>query len=514
MSKEKDLNKKKEIGKKSENDKKEQVSKSKQTNKKVEKNTKKEIDKKIEKTNEKKSNKKIEKKDEKKSTKEVKINKETKSNKKIKLKKEKIFRFVSVIFLGFLFIFFSSRLVYNYILENVVNKNKPTSSLLSDKIILNINKENISYSGDKTILKGQINNNYISYSGILWRVIEVENGNIKMVTDDSVTLLPWGNNKKYEESNIYEWLNSENGLKNNLTDVNTYLEEMEYCINNTDEINITQCENKKEYISLLSMNDYIQIGANESYLNNNTYFWLAANNSENDPWYVFDNGGIETDNDNHIYGVRAVVTLKDIDYFYGNGTIDSPYLVSNEPVDNLSEIELGSFIDYSGYTWKVVGKTSTSIKLVLNNPLIIKNDEIQKIYSKKYPKFNLSDTNGIAYYLNNDFYKKLENKEYLVKEDFYIGKFSEFGLNELYEESVNTYVGLLTIGDIFLSENDDMYLLSSITDDNTIPVINKNDTIFYNLISYESNIKPVIYLNNEIEIMGGIGDINYPFELR
>ena len=37
---------------------------------------------------------------------------------KRKIKKEKIFRAISIVFLGFLFIFFSSRLVYNYILEN------------------------------------------------------------------------------------------------------------------------------------------------------------------------------------------------------------------------------------------------------------------------------------------------------------------------------------------------------------------------------------------------------------
>lgn len=431
-------------------------------------------------------------------------------SKKRRLKKEKIFRLCSILFIGFLFIFFSSRLVYNFILENV-NK-KPDSSLLSDKIIYSIDESKSIYDGEKTILKGNIDNNYISYSGILWRVMEIENGNIKIVSDDSVTLLPWGQNKNYEESNINKWLNST--FKNNLTDIEKYLTLNEMCINNTNEINITECQNKNDYISILSMNEYITAGANDSYLNNNTYFWLSATNDKNEPWYVFDNGGIKEDNSNHIYGVRPVVVLKDIDYIFGNGTKSSPYLVSNEPVDKLSEVELGSLIDYSSYTWKVVGKTDTSIKLVLNEPLTIDEKEVEKIYSKKYYEFNLKDTNGIAYYLNNTFYKTLTNKDYLQKGDFYIGKYDLFDLDEIYSESVNTYVGLLTIGDIYLPENDDMYLLSSISNDNTIPVVNKNNTIFYNLISYESKIKPVIYLDKEIEIKGGIGDINYPFELR
>lgn len=59
-----------------------------------------------------------------------------------------------------------------------------------------------------------------------------------------------------------------------------------------------------------------------------------------------------------------------------------------------------------------------------------------------------------------------------------------------------------------------MYLLSSVTDDNTIPILNKNNSLFYNFISYESGIKPVIYLDNKAEVKGGMGDENYPFELR
>lgn len=430
---------------------------------------------------------------------------------KRKIKKEKIFRVASIVFLGFLFIFFSSRLVYNYILEN---NNQETTNLLSDRIISSISKENISYNKDKYILKGQIDNNYISYSGLLWRVLEVENGNIKMVTDDSVTLLPWNNGQKYENSNIYKWFNSDNGLINNLTNKDLYLEKTNFCINNTNEINISECENNNDYISLLSMNDYINAGANESFLNNSTYFWLAATNDQNNAWYVFDNGGIKTSEDNHIYGVRAVVVLKSMDYIYGNGTISSPYVVSNDPINTLEEIELGSYISYSNYTWKVISKTEDSVKVVLDEPLKIDEEEIKKIYSKKYNSFNQDDINNVGYYLNKTFYNKLENKKYLKKGDFYIGKFNSYELDELYSEKVSAYVGLLTIGDIYLTDNDEMYLLSSITDDNTIPIVNKNNTLFYDFINYESKIKPVIYLDNQIEIKSGIGNESYPFELR
>lgn len=424
------------------------------------------------------------------------------------IKKEKIFRFCSVIFLSSLFIFFSFRLVYNYMKEQKANSLIDTG-MLSTKIINNLKKENYLYNDNKYILKNLVENNYVSYSGILWRIVSVDDGKIKLVSDENVTVLPFG--KNYDESNVIKWLNST--FKSNLTQPDLFITEFDSCVNNVDKIEKSDCNNSKNYVSLLSMNDYIDAGANNSYLNNNTYFWLSALN-ESEPWYVFDNGGLKTDSNNHIYGVRPVIVLNDIEYIYGNGTKSSPYIISNEPVDTLSEIELGSYIDYSGYTWKVVSKDETSVKVVLSTSLKLNDEEIKKIYSKKYNYYNLNDSTGIAYYLNHTFYNTLKNKKYLKKGDFYIGKFDTYDLEELYNEKVNAYVGLLTVGDIFVTQNIDMYLLSSVTDDNTIPILNKNNSLFYNFISYESGIKPVIYLDNKVEVKGGMGDENYPFELR
>lgn len=424
------------------------------------------------------------------------------------IKKEKIFRFCSVIFLSSLFVFFSFRLVYNYMKEQKANS-LIDNGMLSTKIINNLKKENYLYNDNKYILKNLVENNYVSYSGILWRIVSVDDGKIKLVSDENVTVLPFG--KNYDESNVIKWLNST--FKSNLTQPDLFITEFDSCVNNVDKIEKSDCNNSKNYVSLLSMNDYIDAGANNSYLNNNTYFWLSALN-ESEPWYVFDNGGLKTDSNNHIYGVRPVIVLNDIEYIYGNGTKSSPYIISNEPVDTLSEIELGSYIDYSGYTWKVVSKDETSVKVVLSTPLKLNDEEIKKIYSKKYNYYNLNDSTGIAYYLNHTFYNTLKDKKYLKKGDFYIGKFDTYDLEELYNEKVNAYVGLLTVGDIFVTQNIDMYLLSSVTDDNTIPVLNKNNSLFYNFISYESGIKPVIYLDNKAEVKGGMGDENYPFELR
>ena len=56
------------------------------------------------------------------------------------IKKEKIFRFCSVIFLSSLFVFFSFRLVYNYMKEQKANS-LIDNGMLSTKIINNLKKE-------------------------------------------------------------------------------------------------------------------------------------------------------------------------------------------------------------------------------------------------------------------------------------------------------------------------------------------------------------------------------------
>lgn len=425
-----------------------------------------------------------------------------------KLNKQKLFNFISILFLSFLIIFFGARLIYNYLDEN--GNKEVTSSLLSDTIIRGINKENIQYSNTYKIV-GNTESNYVLYSGILWRVVEVDNGNIKLVSSDSLTILPWGNGD-YSYSNINKWLNE--SLLTNLTNINDNLLDFSACLIKTNEIKTSECTNDNSKISLLTLNDYIVAGGNNSYLNNNEYYWLSSTNVDTKPWYVFEEGGTSVENENHLYGVRAVIVLKDRDYIYGNGTFDNPYMASNEPVNTLYEAELGSYIKYSGYEWKIVSKQDDSIKVVMTSSLKENEKFITKKYSNNYNYFNLNDKTGIAYYLNNTFYKSLENKKYLKKGTFNIGTFKNYNYNELTDKKLEGYVGLLTVGDIYLNNNKDMYLLSTIVEGNTIPVLKKNSTIYYDFKTYESEIRPVIYLDNSLEIVNGIGNENYPFELR
>ena len=209
-----------------------------------------------------------------------------------------------------------------------------------------------------------------------------------------------------------------------------------------------------------------------------------------------------------MYGVRAVITLKsDVLYYGGTGTYYDPYFITLEDAltfDNASasQIKIGSYISYSDRVWRVIDNKD-SLKIILN-------ESIGKFkFSNLSNEFDLNNNDSIAYYLNNDFYNTL-NKTYLVKENFNIGEFKTSYLDK-YEQTINCYVGMTEIGDLFINDFNDYFTLIKGNYNSVYKVL---DGRFY-LDSYksENDIRPIIYLSNDINIIGGYGTLDSPFEV-
>ena len=62
--------------------------------------------------------------------------------------------------------------------------------------------------GNNYYYKGKNVNNYLRYSGRLWRIVSLdENGSIKLITDDLQTSLVWSVDADYDTSYLRSWLN-------------------------------------------------------------------------------------------------------------------------------------------------------------------------------------------------------------------------------------------------------------------------------------------------------------------
>ena len=123
-------------------------------------------------------------------------------------KVKKILITLNIIIIFGILEFYICRLIHFYRIENP----KVNSDIsLADYITLG---KNIAVSGsglyqkdDKYVFIGNDVNNYLYYSGILWRIIEINDDSIKLIAEDIQTSIFWGSDLNYSNSYIRKWLN-------------------------------------------------------------------------------------------------------------------------------------------------------------------------------------------------------------------------------------------------------------------------------------------------------------------
>lgn len=425
------------------------------------------------------------------STKENVVNKKKRSLRK----GEKAFLIISVLFIIGCFIFYGYRTYHYYHVTHDVVKNVT----LKDKLTA---LTNIAYQNDGLYeksgyfyYKGADVNNYVYYSGRLFRIIDINNG-IRMIENDTETNLVWSYDTNYNSSYVREWLNK---YLNSLKDYDLYLDKNLWCNEpiNLEEYNCTTVVN--DYVGLLSTSDYLQAGGKNSYLNNETYFWTINQDYDGNVFYVNNEGGINNiskKGENFFsYGVRPVITLKeDVGIFSGDGSEDDPFIIQDLGNALLRDNSVGSYVKYNKGLYRISNIDDEGISLLYDGVL-----EIEKKYTDVYK------------YLNNEFIKNF-NKEDLVKQDYYA---KEYSYNNKYNGEITTkksdYITIPNIGDLFLNETNG-YWLNDYSDKKLglYYTLDENEMFFADLANNVHVIRPIIKLNNEMVVSSGTGTILDP----
>lgn len=377
-----------------------------------------------------------------------------------------------------LFILLFGFFLYRYLhFKGLNSTNKEYSDILSERIIEEekdfklINqidiKDNIYY------FKKNTKNNYVKYNGLIWRIIKInEDKSTMIILDEYVSILPY--------NSIDSWL----------TNIYSKL------------VNLDNLE-------LLDEDTYNNSNNKDSFINNKYDFWIRDNK------YIDSNGEVK-ESDNLVHKVRPVIILdKDTKIYSGNGNIDNPFIINEEKnINSLKEINTTSYIKYNNTLWKVIGIKEDSIKL-LSNEVIKDNDgeKLKKVFSTYSNDIKNYKKSSIIYYLNNEYYNSLENKEYIVDGTFFIGKYSNNDYNTIYTDSINLKVGLPTIDDPYIYDSINTFTL--VTNNNSeinIYSIN-NNKLFETFITEKDYARPIIYMNNNISITSGIGTYSEPYIL-
>lgn len=374
----------------------------------------------------------------------------------------------SIIFLTFMVLFYGFRLVHYYRKEH---KKDSKNYTLIEYLINDENLTKNKYQKEKDRYYFTTNdNNYLYYSGLMYKIAYIDSNYIYAISDEAVTSLKYGLKEDYDESNIKKWI--DNVYKNNL-----------------DKANLIDA-------TLINQEDYNKIKDN---LDNYNDFWIRDGYVATKKKEI-----LKATNFSDFIDVRPFIVLKDSKYITGDGSKNNPYLLKNDSVSKLDELYVGDYLIYKDLTLRIIEKNESGVKVLSVEPL----DRV-RVFSLNSNKYSKQNTTDLGYYLNNNYIDNL-NKKDLIKTKFYIGTY-DIDYEETENESVNMYVGILKIGDYFISNYDSMHLLTPSNDE--IYTINENNELQVQSILTRLNVHPVFTLDKNLSIISGNGRENNPYKV-
>ena len=450
----------------------------------------------------------------------MKKNKEIK-NKKLNIDYQKLFNTISIGFICACVLFYGARFISLYINnKKVEEENFNTLS----KVVFNTNygKENFVDIGGNHYFKNEVDNNYVTYSNILWRIIRINADNsVVLISENPLVSLAYKEESNFKDSYLNEWLNITEGEENtgileyNLNEPSKYLLKNETCLDTVDKLSNQLCKTTytDKYIGLMSTSDYVNTGAETSFINNNTKFYLSNTTDTNKIWYITDTNKVSYSDGTDLIGLRPVITVKgNINLVSGNGTLNSPYTFESE------KGLFGSYVKLGEDTWRIYQVNEETINLVSNNLLETNNTALEKIYANKGYEYDSSKWNTLAYYLNNNYLNSLTYKNILELNNWangYYGADNNYNYKESLNDTTEAYIGLLNITNIRLNnELKNYFLMTGNTKNGSLIYLASNNGTIYSTSSDEKNyVLPTITIKKEL-LTKGEGTIDSPLEME
>ena len=330
------------------------------------------------------------------------------------------------------------------------------------------------------VYKGEEVDNYILINNILFRIIRINSDKtMDLVMDEYVNKVMW--NKEittYDKSSIKTYLE-----KTILPLVNeNYLVKTSYCTDKIYELKEVSCDNTNNdsYIRLLGINDYLNsLDDDKSYMSGD-YVWLY-NSGKNNAWHTTEKY-ISNSDPNNLYGVKAVITLKNsVTYLKGNGTKDNPYTLE----ENNQDIKVGSYLDINDNVYIVYEVGSNYLKVESNK--LLKDKQMFDKTSTNYEKSSLKT------YLENTYLDKLKINNYLTTVDF---------------NGIESKIGLLSSKDLKFNSDLNNYYLNDVEDEE---VVVYNGSVLKSAPSTKRNIRYALGIKKNLKIVSGNGSKYAPF---
>ena len=439
---------------------------------------------------------------------------------------------------------------------------------VGDVVVTNPGENGSTYDDEvDTFLTGEDPDNYIWYSGKLWRAVLVNDtdNTVKLVTQWNISAIPYDNDSSsFEGSYMEEWLNdtSVDGFLYNLRDYENFLVtdyKWDATLDSRELGSLTRPNGTTKVtnaVGLLNMYEY-QVGCNSNeynkgYLYNGLYWWTLTPSNDIKVWTLQHNRLIN-DDVTLTRGARPSIVLKsNIEIVEGNGTEDDPYRLKGDNDKDLSGIKLntrysGEYVSFGtgeNNLYRIVRTVNqdTGVQTKITSAEPLKDNGSWK-YSIFGSNANYSVNSTVGNFLNREYLSKYltsDNREMVSNwTSWYLGTVPEGGNYKLakykdtsmssFTTSIMAKVGLLRLGELMAGQ----FKPTTINDENIGIAIN---TVSYWLItknsssqirhldiggnsttdsfSYEYGIKPALNLKENVYITGGTGTKEDPFTIE
>ena len=433
------------------------------------------------------------------------------------------------------------------------NKEDLYKTVAETLLTSNLGNGDIYDDGEDTFITGTDPNNYIWYSGKLWRAVAVNNEakTTKLVTHGTISTISYSDNSSaFEGSYMEDWLNDTtvDGFLGNLRDPDRFIvtdSVWDATMDDTALGSITR-PNKTttvtDAVGLLNMYEYqtsyTGTTYENGYLNNRLQWWTLTPYGTSNVLSVDYYGDMYYDYPGYPAGVRPSINLKSsIKIVDGDGTIDNPYRLEGDNDTNLSGTLLnkrysGEYIRFGNdenNLYRIVShETDGLTKITSAEPLKSSKTFITSAFGND-TAFSASNTIGL--FLNGEYLTDYVDSAYskMIEDNttWYLGtvgegtsyklaKYTDTTGTTLTSSTTTAKVGLLRLGELMTGQfkNLTSYCLLTPSGFSDIGSVDGISMIVYNNPTYAYGVRPSFNLKSNVIITGGDGTEENPFQVE
>ena len=391
-------------------------------------------------------------------------------------------------------------------------------------------KNTVNKATNKTgVYTGSNPNNYIYFSGMLFRIVDVDGDNVRIVAEQDVS------NVNYTA--IDEWL--EYYYDHIADESKKFVVKNKYCDMKTNDNNISsidKCDSytKEKEVSILSAADINQATTEmENWLRPDSISWVR-NEKDSKNAYTVRNRFYNTDarymsfDQNYNFGIRPVLTIKGSTLIEdGDGTKENPYSIGDmekaKAGDKLNTRHSGEFVSYSGMLWRIIDIDSDNTTKVIANTTVYNGgqrvltsydtDSKAKIYNpKERGNVGYFISNEAVQYFDTDYFVSKEIEVPIYKNMIRYGKESTTKKYKVKISAPNMYE-MFSAFDYNSVTMKSYWLINSSKAQYTKASISDIGVAMYGALydNVEYGVRPVGYLNKDCSIVSGTGTYEDPY---